>query len=191
MTDPLVTPVTRVVRAAIFAVVAVTLSAAGHGHVTGHGLPVSVLLLTCTGTAAVTWAFIDRQRGALFIVGALAAMQPVLHVWFGLVPAAGAHAEHGGGTAAEWPTVSMLAAHALAAVLCGLWLWAGERALFTLLRALYTRIFLPLLLVYTHPCVPDPAPFARTDLARVANPTQTLLRHAVARRGPPAIDFGI
>ncbi|MGW4120911.1 hypothetical protein [Nocardia sp. NPDC004711] len=195
MTDPLVTPVSRAVRAAIFAVIAVAVSAAGHGHVVGHGLSFSALVVACGGTAAVAWAFADRQWGVLPIVGGLAGMQLVLHLWFGLAPMSGGHMNHvagmSGAVSAGSSTPAMISAHCLAAMFCGLWLWRGERALFALLRALYARFFVPLLLVYLHPSVPAGLPAGRVAEHRVPKPSETLLRHVLARRGPPACAFQV
>ncbi|WP_217167721.1 hypothetical protein [Streptomyces sp. AC512_CC834] len=80
----------------------------------------------------------------------------------------------------------MLAAHLLAAVLCGLWLAQGERAAFALVRACADRAFVPLLLVLTV-LVPLSRPPA---LGRPARQTRRLLRqrllvHTLATRGPP------
>ncbi|WP_433563097.1 hypothetical protein ACQP1O_37750 [Nocardia sp. CA-151230] len=191
MTDPLVTPVSRAVRAAIFAVIAVAVSAAGHGHVVGHELSFSGLVVACAATAAVAWAFADRQWGVLPIAGGLAGMQLVLHLWFGLAPMSGGHMNHGAGMSAGANTPAMIAAHCLAAMFCGIWLWRGERALFALLRALYARFFVPLLLVYLHPTVPAGIPTGRVAEYGVPKTSQTLLRHVLARRGPPACAFQV
>ncbi|MEU6579418.1 hypothetical protein [Nocardia sp. NPDC046763] len=193
MTDPLVTPASRAVRAAIFAVIAVAVSAAGHGHVVGHGLSFSALVVACAATAAVAWAFADRQWGVLPIVGGLAGMQVVLHLWFGLAPMSGGQMNHGGGMGdgASAGSITMIAAHSLAAMFCGIWLWRGERALFALLRALYARFFVPMLLVYLHPSVPAGLPAGRMEEHRVPKPSETLLRHVLARRGPPACAFQV
>jgi len=55
---------------------------------------------------------------------------------------------HGGGT------VGMLTAHLLAALLLGLWLSAGERAVFRLGRTVATRLFAPVLLLLRLACPP-------------------------------------
>ncbi|MFE2957228.1 hypothetical protein [Nocardia tengchongensis] len=193
MTDPLVTPVSRAVRATIFAVLGVAVSAAGHGQAVGHGLSFSALLPACAGTAAVAWAFADRQWGVLPIAGGLAGMQLVLHLWFGLAPVGSGHLNHGGGMSGAEITgsVPMIAAHGLAALCCGIWLWCGERALFALLRALYARVFVPLLLVYLYPSVPVGVPPGRVPEHRVPKPSETLLRHVLARRGPPTCVFQV
>lgn len=80
----------------------------------------------------------------------------------------------------------MLAAHVLAAVLCGLWLAQGETAVFKMLRACADRAFVPLRLVLAVLCPPSstqpsfrPAPRPRRRLR------QLLLAHALTTRGPP------
>ncbi|MFZ4126405.1 hypothetical protein ACOZEM_00380 [Streptomyces cellulosae] len=80
----------------------------------------------------------------------------------------------------------MLAAHVLAAVLCGLWLAQGETAVFKMLRACADRAFVPLRLVLAELCPPSsprpsfrPAPRPRRCLR------QLLLVQALTTRGPP------
>lgn len=63
------------------------------------------------------------------------------------------------GQAAETGTPAMLAAHCLAALLCGLCLWWGEHIAFALAAALYTRIVLLLL-----PLVPPSSVPAAADV---------------------------
>nr|WP_229886503.1 hypothetical protein [Streptomyces subrutilus] len=91
------------------------------------------------------------------------------------------------GSAAASST-GMLAAHLLAAVLCGLWLAHGERASFRVLRAVATRLWSPLrLLVDPHrPATPLP-PRLRARRPRRRRPLRRLfLVHAITSRGPPA-----
>ncbi|WP_435854287.1 hypothetical protein [Streptomyces subrutilus] len=91
------------------------------------------------------------------------------------------------GSAAASST-GMLAAHLLAAVLCGLWLAHGERASFRVLRAVATRLWSPLrLLVDPHrPATPLP-PRLRPRRPRRRRPFRRLfLVHAITSRGPPA-----
>ncbi|MFE4695835.1 hypothetical protein ACFRIC_01975 [Streptomyces sp. NPDC056738] len=82
-------------------------------------------------------------------------------------------------------TFGMLAAHVLAAVLCGIWLAYGERAVFSLLRAAAARLAAPLRMLLA---LPAPSgrpvrrrrrPERRTALARL------LLCYSVTSRGPP------
>jgi hypothetical protein len=99
----------------------------------------------------------------------------------------GAHADgwhamaHATGTA-SW---GMLAAHLVAAALCGLWLAQGEQAAFALARACADRAFVPLRLVLAVLVPPQaPAPPRRLrDRTRLPRPR--LLVHAFTTRGPP------
>lgn len=80
----------------------------------------------------------------------------------------------------------MATAHLLAALICGLWLWRGERAAFRLGRALAALLFVPLVLalrVLGAGATPLPAwPSAPAIARRLRG---VLLRHVILRRGPP------
>lgn len=79
----------------------------------------------------------------------------------------------------------MLAAHLLAALLCGLWLAHGERAAFRLLRAVAGWLAAPLRLpaaVTVAPHHPRPRPRRH---ASARSPRRLLLVHAITSRGPP------
>lgn len=83
------------------------------------------------------------------------------------------------------PSLGMLAAHLLAALLCGLWLAHGEKAAFRILRAVAGRLAAPLRLLLALPATPDrprvPLRRRRSDRA----PRGLLLVHAITSRGPP------
>lgn len=82
--------------------------------------------------------------------------------------------------------VGMLAAHLLAALLSGLWLAHGERAVFRILRAVAGWLFAPLSLLFRLP-VPPHRPRIRACRARSDRaPRRLLLSHAITSRGPPA-----
>ncbi|MFJ8665703.1 hypothetical protein [Streptomyces sp. NPDC093600] len=85
-------------------------------------------------------------------------------------------------------SVGMLAAHVLAAVVCGLWLARGEAALFALGRAVGALAFTPLrlLLAVAHLPSPQPAPLVRTR-PRPRGLCGVVLAHALSRRGPPRL----
>ncbi|MFF4724654.1 hypothetical protein ACFY3M_04835 [Streptomyces mirabilis] len=83
-------------------------------------------------------------------------------------------------------SLGMLAAHLLAALLCGLWLAHGERAVFRVLRALAGLLAAPLGLPLALPApVSRPRPRVRRDRSARA-PRRLLLVHAITSRGPPA-----
>ncbi|MFH0178156.1 hypothetical protein ACIA6D_34090 [Streptomyces cacaoi] len=97
------------------------------------------------------------------------------------------HMSHVGEAAGEGGSSSfgMLAAHLLAALLCGLWLAHGEKAAFRILRAVAGRLAAPLRLLLALPVTPDRprVRFRRRDSARA--PRLLLLTHAITTRGPP------
>ncbi|PNG18198.1 hypothetical protein, partial [Streptomyces cahuitamycinicus] len=68
--------------------------------------------------------------------------------------AIGAMPPHSGHVPGGDSSLGMLAAHLLAALLCGLWLGHGERAVFRLLRAVGSRLAAPLRLLFARPAPP-------------------------------------
>ncbi|MFJ5267635.1 hypothetical protein [Streptomyces sp. NPDC088358] len=94
--------------------------------------------------------------------------------------------DHLGGAAGGTSSLGMLAAHLLAALLCGLWLAHGERAAFRVLRALAARLAAPLRLLLA---LPAPVGHSRPRLRRhrpARAPRRLLIVHAITSRGPPA-----
>lgn len=223
----------RAVRAALFAVVCVTLAAVGHSSMSAHQLPALTLLGAFAVTGAAAWAAAGRRRGAPTIAGALFGLQGALHLLFSLAgsragdtghPATAPqattamhgmdgmhamhtmHAMHGtagadgtvgmagphdlSATAAMFMDMStgMLAAHLLAALLCGLWLAHGEAAFFTLARAALAYAFTPLRLLLARAQVTD-APRRPVRRARrgAHRPHTVVLAHTLSRRGPPRL----
>ncbi|MFF1448137.1 hypothetical protein ACFVYF_08270 [Streptomyces sp. NPDC058274] len=82
-------------------------------------------------------------------------------------------------------SVGMLTAHLLAALLCGLWLAHGERAVFRILRAVAGRLAAPLRLLLALPTPPHrPRIRGRRGHERWV-PRRLLLAHAITSRGPP------
>ncbi|MFG2651938.1 hypothetical protein [Streptomyces sp. NPDC048436] len=109
--------------------------------------------------------------------GPMGAMEHMEHV---------AHAGGGGGhdMGGMSPT-GMLAAHLLAALLCGLWLAHGERAAFRVARAFAGWLVAPLRVPLALPA-PAHRPRVRPSRHRSAGrPRQFLLVHAITSRGPP------
>lgn len=83
-------------------------------------------------------------------------------------------------------STGMLAAHLLAALLCGLWLAHGERAAFRILRSLAGWLVAPLCLPLLLPAPPH-RPRVRARRGRFDRaPRRLLLVHAITSRGPPA-----
>ncbi|MFI0961609.1 hypothetical protein ACH4S8_09420 [Streptomyces sp. NPDC021080] len=96
-----------------------------------------------------------------------------------------AHLFSGGAGAGSPSSFGMFAAHALAALLCGLWLAHGEGAVFRVLRAAAGRLAAPLRLLLALP-VPPYRPVLRVRRrASDRAPRLLLLVHAITSRGPP------
>ncbi|WP_405866610.1 hypothetical protein [Streptomyces sp. NBC_00005] len=94
------------------------------------------------------------------------------------------HMDHLGQSAGGSSSFGMLAAHLLAALLCGLWLAYGEQAAFRILRAVAGWLAAPLRLLLALPVTPDRPriPVRRRRSERVP---RLLLVHAITSRGPP------
>ncbi|MDN0201103.1 hypothetical protein [Streptomyces sp. S.PNR 29] len=90
--------------------------------------------------------------------------------------------DHGmGGTS----STGMLAAHLLAALLCGLWLAHGERAAFRILRVLAGWLVTPLRLILRLPAPPHRPRVRARRGGSDRKPRQLLLTHTITSRGPP------
>ncbi|MDX3386996.1 hypothetical protein PV682_36970 [Streptomyces niveiscabiei] len=93
-----------------------------------------------------------------------------------------AHTTHGTEPALHTP--SMATAHLLAAVLCGLWLAHGERAVFRVLSAVAVRLAAPLRMLLAVPALHHP-PAPRRRPGDHPAPARRLLCFSVTSRGPP------
>ncbi|WP_327397168.1 hypothetical protein [Streptomyces phaeochromogenes] len=82
-------------------------------------------------------------------------------------------------------SLGMLAAHLLAALLCGLWLAYGERAAFRILRAVAGRLAAPLRLLHAMPAPPHRPRVRVPRRSPDRSPRRLLLVHAITSRGPP------
>ncbi|MFD7513108.1 hypothetical protein ACFV5N_27745 [Streptomyces sp. NPDC059853] len=202
----------RTLRAAVFAALCVLLAAAGHSHAAGTPLPwwLPVAAWPLTGCAA--WFLTGRERGVPLVLGATVTAQAALHAGFSLVlawagPATGAdgpggpgqppahalavaleHAGHTGhlpaapGTGPGMAT-GMAAAHLAAALLSGLWLAYGERAVFRAARAVSAWLVAPLRLL-RRPASPPHRP-GRVPPARSRRPRRHPALRVRTTRGPP------
>lgn len=91
----------------------------------------------------------------------------------------------GGHDMAAMSPTGMLAAHLLAALLCGLWLAYGEQGAFRVLRAVAGWLWTPLRLLFGLAPAPLP-PRIRVRRIRHSRPLpQLFLVHAITSRGPP------
>lgn len=199
----------RTLRAAVFAAVCVLLAALGHvlmsgAHVPGWTLAAGLVVTGCAG-----WCLAGRERGLPLIVAVAVCAQTALHTAFSLAqptaaPDMGAMhmesmhtsgmdsmdtaqmgASSGVGALSYWLPFGMYAAHLLAALVTGLWLAYGERAVFRILRAVAGRLVAPLRLLLALPATPH-RPRVRMRRARSERaPRLVLLVHAITHRGPP------
>ncbi|CCK28324.1 hypothetical protein BN159_3945 [Streptomyces davaonensis JCM 4913] len=196
---------TRTIRAAVFAAVCVLLAALGHVLMSGRQVPVWALVGGVAVTAVVGWVLAARERGLPLIVTVVVAAQTGLHSAFSAAQSTPArdmgaghmhsmdamdvrHMDHGGSMMAAADSSSsfgMLAAHLLAALLCGLWLAYGERAAFRILRAVAGWLVAPLRLLLALPAPPE-RPRLHADRRRADRVPRLLLAHAITSRGPPA-----
>lgn len=96
-----------------------------------------------------------------------------------------AHTAHDMSDMGDPASVGMFAAHLVAAVLCGLWLAHGERAVFRILRAAASRLVAPLRLLLALP-VPVPRTTVRRRRVAVCPALVSLpLSSSLTFRGPP------
>ncbi|MFM9594775.1 hypothetical protein ACKI1J_29495 [Streptomyces scabiei] len=205
----------RMLRAAVFAAVCVLLASLGHVTMSGTAVPWWAIAAGSSAVGGTGWLLARRERGPVLVGSCVVAAQAVLHVSFSLAQALAAprtsgeatslaslnhgmgaahsmgptdhsgivHSLHHGTGGMSW--AGMLAAHLLAASLCGLWLALGERAAFRVLRACAARLVAPLLLMLRLPAPPC-RPRVRAGRARSDRmPRRLLLAHALTSRGPP------
>ncbi|MDT0464499.1 hypothetical protein [Streptomyces gibsoniae] len=203
----------RTIRAAVFAAVCVLLAALGHVLMSGSDVPAWALAAGGAVTGAAGWCLAGRERGLPLIVTLVVAAQAVLHEAFSYAQSASggsapadvsgmgsmdmghmdmSHMDHvtqmghmGHSMEGGSSSFGMLAAHLLAAVLCGLWLAYGERAAFRILRAVAGWLAAPLRLLFASPLTPA-RPRVRLRRRRSDRaPRLLLLGHAITSRGPP------
>ncbi|MEV7426420.1 hypothetical protein [Streptomyces sp. NPDC091212] len=77
-------PVTRMLRAAMFAALCVLLAALGHVVMSGSALPWWAMSAAFMLTASAAWAFARGERGPAVVTGAVVAVQAALHTGFSL-----------------------------------------------------------------------------------------------------------
>ncbi|MFJ6935955.1 hypothetical protein [Streptomyces sp. NPDC101132] len=174
-------------------------------------IPFGVLLGASAGVAGLAWAGARRRRGGFAIGASLLAVQGALHLLFVRTerPHPAAHLHHhmdmdmgmdmgaatdmGAGGAAmagmgAHSGIGMVAAHALAGLLCAVWLARGEAALYRLLRVVALLAAAPvrraLALVRAHAPEP-PAHRPRPHPHRPRRLRGAVHAHALVRRGPP------
>ena len=199
----------RAVRSAMFAAVCTLLGTAAHLSMSGQSVPWWALAIAGEATFGLAWLLSAKQRGVVQVVGLTIGAQAGLHVWFAVGQALTAAPVAAGTTMPDMPGMpgmamdgaagmstnpgflssdswGMLTAHLAAAAVVGLWLAAGERAVFRLLASAAAFVLTPLALLF-RPVVPVPQPRRGPVTAQSAKPLcQLLLVHVIVSRGPPA-----
>ncbi len=164
----------------MFAAICVLLAALGHVLMSGTPIPgwAIVLAFAVVGTAA--WFVTDCERGIPFVLVSTVMVQAMLHTVFST---AQTHPMMPGHEMTGTSSYGMLGVHLLAALLSGLWLAYGERAAFTVVRSLATRLLVSLRLI-AHPGFTPHQPRIRPHYS--PRPLRLfLLVHAIISRGPP------
>ncbi|GAA3547681.1 hypothetical protein GCM10022235_14270 [Kribbella ginsengisoli] len=204
-------------RAALFAVVCVLLTALGHVLMSGASLPWWAIGGAFAGVWSCGWRLAACERDVVSVTAIAVAVQAVLHVGFTIAEMVGsagaahpqmvmpdatpvahhhgmAHAHemahvqgmgHGGGLVLG-SMLGMFAAHLVVALLSGLWLAYGERAVFRIVRYAAQRVRASLALV-DKVSAPLGLPRIKPGLVfRVRTMRRLRLVHAIVSRGPPA-----
>jgi hypothetical protein len=173
----------REARALVFVLVCLSLSAALHTWAHGDLPPLLSLLAGAGLVTIVAVPLTGRQRGLPVIAGALAITQTGLHALFTAVPAGAPH------TMVMPAPGTMLTAHVVAGGLAALWLYAGEVAVWRLVRRLAQRLprfGVLFALAALRLRAPAPRRFTRARLAGLTPPLpEPVWLRSVVRRGPP------
>jgi len=170
-------PLIRGLRALVFAVACVSVTAAMHFIASG--------MLVCFETFAVAVAVLTapaycaggRQRGLGALTAASALAQTGLHLLFAIAPE---HAHH------AVPGPGMILAHALAMGATAIWLARGDAALAGFLDLLILVFGPALWLRLLETAGPDLPPRRTAHSPECARPRLALLAATVPRRGPPS-----
>ncbi|GGU84846.1 hypothetical protein GCM10010211_58590 [Streptomyces albospinus] len=199
--------VLRSLRAAVFAAVCVTLGAAGHSLACHRTPSLWAEGAGCAVAFGLGCMLGGRERSLAGICGVMAVMQVGLHMLFDTAPMdvgaepsgshlpgmamVGMHAVHHpvmGMAAQHGESGRAVAAHAVASLVASWWLRRGEAAVWSLLRQVASLVpgFVAWWRAVVAPAPPSPGRARRSD-AEVRWTRQLLLRHAVVRRGPPAV----
>jgi len=161
-------PPHRAIRAALFAVVCVSVAAVLHGAAGGARPSWLEIAVGIPAVWLVTWPTLGSERSGLELTSGLGAAQVGLHYLFTYLCAATAAQHHAAGTSAALATppfamsmpdmpnmampgaashpsgAAMFAAHVLAVLVCGWWLRQGERDFFALCRVVAALFAAPL-----------------------------------------------
>ena len=187
------------VRACALAAVATTSGVLGHVHAGGSAPGLAQVLGLWLAASALSAGFLIRQVGWVRIVALLLGEQLLVHagsMWVAVhsgssMPAmanmpgmAGMSGMPGMHSMSPIPSPSMIAAHALAAAVAGLWLWRGECALWALLALAGASVRVLWRRVVIRPLRAMPALRVALD---VRSTWGLRIAREVQRRGPPRL----
>ncbi|MDN3239152.1 hypothetical protein [Glycomyces tritici] len=173
-------PLIRGLRALVFAVACVTVTAALHFIASGSLICFETFAIAVAVLTPLAYCLGGRQRGMGVLTAASAFAQSGLHLWFTASPE---HAHH------VLPGPGMFLAHALAMCVTALWLARGDAALAAFLDLLILAFGPGLWLRLLKAEGPVLPPRRLTHVLEGVRPHLTLLAAAVPRRGPPTAVF--
>lgn len=194
-------PPVRLLRAATFAVVCVSLTLLAHVMAAREPVPPWAAGAGFVAVFGVVAVLAGHERSLATIFGGLLGGQFGLHVWFAAAQAPMvdhmAH-EHAAMPSAAAPVAAvsaeatqsglgMIVAHVAAAAVSAWWLWQGERAAWSLARWITALAAWPvrkLLELLAVPLVGRPI-WIRPSGESVPRPSCAVLRYTVVLRGPP------
>jgi len=188
-----------VLRAAVFAVVSAVLGVGAHHLFGAEPVPWARVSTVACGLFGLGLVGVRRPRHVGTVVVFSVAGQSGLHLWLTLTmhaPRARVHVHHAGpamGHERLHDSVAMTVAHALVAVLVAVLLHRADTACWTLVRGVGAALIsvrahvaaARALFIRPRPAGPPGLPVPVT--AESARPAlmETVLAHAVVRRGPP------
>jgi hypothetical protein len=177
--------VVRATRTALLGIAAAVLAAVAHTSAGGVPPSPALVLGVALLAALACWRASRRRLGAVRCALVAAGVQATLHLAFAV--SSPASPGHGGG----W----MLAAHVAAGAAFGVWLAVGEAAFWRTARRLAAvtaaavgNLAARAALLLAAGCSGAPLPPAPLRAPRSLRPaSRPVLRHALVRRGPPAL----
>ncbi|MFI6454925.1 MFS transporter [Streptosporangium amethystogenes] len=172
----------RLMRAAAFSAVCVTLAVLGHVVAGGSGPEPWAVVGGGAAVMAVSVLLAGRERSTVAISTVLSILQLSLHELF-LLGATGIPVAPHPHVRGLGESLGMLVAHLTATLLTGWWLARGETALWALLRSARHRLGAMFRLLRLPAVAAAPPRSARTPVAPVF--ARAVLRHSLSRRGPP------
>jgi hypothetical protein len=176
-------PVYRAARAVVFATVCVGLAITGHTMASGEPVPLPAAVGGLAALTVIGLVLAGTERSLPTILTGLLGGQFMLHAVFAAAQH-GQHLTHGHPVPPSPGGGAMTAAHVAAAVVSAWWLRRGERAIWDLAKRVAAGVLGRVL-----PPAPPSPPAAPRPLAMAVpglRPACAVLRHVLARRGPPA-----